>query len=169
MDKRPLICIETDGDNDAVFNVVRSAFDRETEARLVDLIRSRNEALISLVAEIDGSVVGHVLLSPIGMIPGYRGRLGGVAPLSVLPAFQKQGIGALLMNALISQSLSLGLDALFLLGDPAYYHRFGFATSHIRNEYGETSAFMHMELQKGCLKDTKGLARYVSAFSDVGA
>lgn len=170
MNKKPLIRTEGDEeDHKVVFEVVRSAFGEDTEAELVDLVRSRNEALISLVAGIDGSIVGHVLLSPIEMVPTFKGRLGGVAPLSVLPSFQNQGIGGLLMKAVISQSLSLGLDALFLLGNPAYYSRFGFATSHIQNEYGATGAFMHMELKKGCLEGATGLAKYVSAFAEVGA
>ncbi len=169
MDTKPLIRTEGDGDHKVVFEVVRSAFGEDTEAELVDLIRSRDEALVSLVAESDGLIAGHVLISPIEMIPTFKGRLGGVAPLSVLPSLQNQGIGKLLMKAVISQSLSLGLDALFLLGNPAYYSRFGFVTSHIQNEYGATGAFMHMELRKGCLEGTTGLAKYVSAFAEVGA
>ena len=169
MSKRPLIRSEADEDHRTIFDVVGSAFGDPTEAKLVELIRSRNEAIISLVAEIDGSIVGHVLVSPIEIVPKFNGRLGGVAPLSVLPSFQKQGIGTLLMKAMMSQSPSMGLNALFLLGDPAYYSRFGFITSHLQNEYGETEAFMHLEIQKGCLGDTIGLAKYVSAFSEVGA
>ncbi len=166
---KQLIRTEIAEDQKAIFDVVTSAFGSAAEATLVDLIRSRDEVLLSLVAEIDGAVVGHVCMSPIEMAPTFKGRLGGIAPLSVRPSFQKQGIGGGLMKALISRSKSLGLGALFLLGDPAYYSRFGFITSHIQNEYGATDAFMHMELRKGCLQDTKGLATYVSAFSEVGA
>ena len=159
-----LIRAELPADVPAISRVVGAAFNRESEANLVTLIRARGESLISLVAVSGDVVVGHVLVSPVTL--DAPGTFGGVAPLSVLPPYQGKGVGSKLMTNLLVKARELGLDALFLLGDPAYYRRFGFQTSHIANEYGATDAFQHLELVPGSLTNVPGLARYVQAFSE---
>jgi len=155
-------------DIDAIDRVVTAAFgDREQEARLVSLIRQRRQSLVSLVAVDGDEVSGHVMVSPIDI--GVTGKYGGLAPLSVAPDFQGTGIGSKLMEAAIAASRNIGIAALFVLGDPNYYRRFGFTPSHIENEYGATDAFMHLELVPGCLAGVEGTAKYVAAFREVDA
>jgi len=113
---------ERAGDLDAIGDVVARAFGRPDEARLVAQLRRDGDAAISLVAVDGEAVIGHVLLSP--MVAPFRAV--GLAPLSVLPDRQKQGIGAALINAAIAGARRDGWDAVFVLGDPAYCCRFGF-------------------------------------------
>lgn len=155
-------------DIDAIHAVVAAAFPTDSEAKLVDQIRVDGDVLISLVATVDNTVVGHVLVSPILINTQPPGRFAGLAPLSVQPDYQSQGIGGKLMQAAIANARELGIDALFLLGNPAYYARFGFTKSHVGNEYGATDAFMQLELSDGALVGVKGVAQYVDAFRDNG-
>ena len=156
-------------DRAKINDVVTAAFGRADEAQLVDLIRQRDQALVSLVAEFEGDVIGHVMISPITLSSRSAGAYGGLAPVSVLPSTQNQGVGSALMRGAIARAKDLGLRALFLLGHPNYYPRFGFEPSHIDNEYGATDAFMHLELVPGALDGVTGLAKYVDAFAEVGA
>ena len=165
-----LIRDETPDDIDSIDNVVRDAFDNnEEEPQLVRLIRERRQSLISMVAVDGADIVGHVMVSPIELSTTSSYEFGGVAPLSVSPQRQRSGIGGLLMKAMIEESANINLAALFLLGNPAYYQRFGFVASHIGNEYGATDAFMHLELLTECLAGQSGTAKYVKAFQDAGA
>jgi putative acetyltransferase len=113
---------ENENDAAAVCSVVEEAFAQRDEALLVDRIRQDDDAVISLVAEVDNAVVGHVMLSP--MSAPFRAL--GLAPLSVLPGHQNQGIGAALTTAAIARAMADGWTAIFVLGDAAYYGRFGF-------------------------------------------
>jgi putative acetyltransferase len=158
-------------DQKQIHQVVWSAFSRPGEAELVRTIRSRQQSLISLVALWGDLIVGHVLLSPVTVARDFKavttsGNFAGIAPLSVLPQYQRQGVGSALMRATIAASRDLGLSALFLLGEPNYYGRFGFSRSHLANEYGATTAFMQLELIHGTLASTQGMVRYVSAFNE---
>eukprot|EP00756_Hemistasia_phaeocysticola_P032597 Hpha_TRINITY_DN16417_c3_g1::TRINITY_DN16417_c3_g1_i2::g.164030::m.164030/K03824/yhbS; putative acetyltransferase len=161
--------LEKASDVPAIRSVVLDAFDQPGEADLVDRLRDRDQVQLSLVAEqaSDGQLLGHVMVSPVS-IDGIEGRFGGVAPVSVKKDSQKRGIGSALMRAAIEQSRGLGLSALVLLGDPAYYRRFGFVSSHLANEYGADDAFMHFELASGTLDGAKGaMVRYASAFAEM--
>lgn len=113
---------ERTGDVEAIDDVVIRAFDRDDEARLVAQLRRDGDATISLVAVAGDVVIGHILLSP--MSAPFRAL--GLAPLSVVPEHQKQGVGTALMHAAIAQTWRGGWSAIFVLGDPAYYGRFGF-------------------------------------------
>ena len=114
---------ETPADHAAIRAVVFAAFARPDEADLVDQLRHDGDATISLVAEAEGEIIGHVLLSP--MTAPFAAL--GLAPLSVLPAHQQHGVGSALMHAAIAQARTASAAAIFLLGDPAYYRRFGFS------------------------------------------
>lgn len=107
----------------AIDDVVTRAFGRDDEARLVAQLRRDGDATISLVAVPAGdAVIGHVLLSP--MSAPFRAL--GLAPVSVAPKYQKQGVGAALIDAAMVQARQGGWSAIFVLGDPGYYGRFGF-------------------------------------------
>ena len=160
---------ERPGDHRAVREVNEAAFDRMGEANLVDALRGVAEPLVSLVADEDGSVVGHVLFSPVSLEPEPFGYLAlGLAPLAVLPSRGGRGIGSLLVAEGLKECRRLGCTAVFVLGDPAYYRRFGFATAArvgFRSEYEvPEEAFMVVELKPGALDGWRGLVRYRPEF-----
>jgi putative acetyltransferase len=154
---------ETESDRDAVFAVHAAAFPSDAEARLVDELRKNGRAMLSLVAEQDGRIAGHVVFSPV-----TPGRGLGLAPLAVLPAFQRQGIGGALIRAGIAAASA---DYLVVLGDPAYYRRFGFRRAldiGLENEYGVRDEFMVLELRPGGLAGVRGLVKYAAEFAVFG-
>jgi putative acetyltransferase len=110
----------------AVHRVNAEAFGQPNEADLVDALRANGKAVLSLVAELDGQVVGHVLFSPMSVEPAGACRAVGLAPLAVLPERQRQGIGSALVRDGIERCRNLGFDIVLLLGEPEYYSRFGF-------------------------------------------
>ena len=161
-------------DLDSITRVVSLAFNEEqylrgrtvVEATLVnELIHDRDD-IVNLVAE-DFEIVGHVFVSPVSLEPAGRLSCGQVAPLSVIPDYQSQGIGGSLMRAVIEESKVKGLEALLLLGDPNYYRRFGFLPSKVDNVYGVSKYFQELELKPGCLEE-KMYAHLASAFFRLG-
>lgn len=124
--------IRPEGDTDpaAIWTVNERAFGRPVEAELVEVIRVSDRFVpeLSLVAEVDGQVVGHVLLSYVDLEPGLH-RVLQVGPLAVLPSHQRRGIGSALMEEAIRRTDARGEPLLLLEGNPRYYERFGFARS----------------------------------------
>ncbi|MFW2002491.1 GNAT family N-acetyltransferase [Acinetobacter ursingii] len=96
-----------------------------TEQFIVNQLRKDGQLTISLVALEYGTIVGHVAVSPVRISSGETDWYG-LGPISVWPEQQGQGIGSQLMNAALEQLKQLGANGCVLLGDPAYYHRFGF-------------------------------------------
>ena len=96
-----------------------------TEHFIVNALRRAGQLTLSLVAERDSVVVGHVALSPVTISDGTPGWYG-LGPISVLPALQGQGIGSALMHAALDGLRARGAAGCLLVGDPAYYTRFGF-------------------------------------------
>jgi putative acetyltransferase len=147
---------ETAADQEAVFRVETDAFAPEDVASLVDLLRAHGKLSLSLVAELDGAVVGHVSFSPVTFDPPREDLQAlQLAPLAVLPAHQRQGIGGALVREGLARCRALGFEAIFLLGHPAYYPRFGFRPAR---EFGahyedDRDAFMAIELRPGALRD----------------
>ena len=92
---------------------------------LIDALRDANALTISLVAEIDRQIVGHIALSPVTISDGSMGWYG-LGPISVLPEFQRQGIGTSLVSEGLSLLKGMGSKGCVLVGDPKYYERFGF-------------------------------------------
>ena len=149
-----------------LFNLIHLAFGNKTESNLVKRLISDGEVLINLLAETSDSILGNVIVSQSTMEPDLGLFCGGVAPLSVLPDHQSLGIGSKLMRETIKESKKMGMDALFLLGNPSYYKKFSFNVSNIRNEYGFGS-FLELELTKGCLVNVKSKFSYANAFSSL--
>src|SRR5262245_43058576 len=118
---------EQPGDAAAVYRVHAAAFPTDAEANLVDRLRQAGKALVSLVAADEGEVVGHVLFSPV-TVTGQAGTTDGIgmAPLAVLPAQQRRGIGSALTLAGLDRCRVDGYGFVVLLGHPSYYPRFGF-------------------------------------------
>ena len=151
-------------DFDDIAHCVFTAFDNEGEVALVNQLRADNDVVIELVAEEAGSIVGHVVVSNLTLRPDLDLRCGGVAPLSVMPTHQSEGIGSRLMEAVIERSRTVELDALFLLGDPKYYGRFGFEVTDISSDY-PAEFFQAFELTAQCLNNVSAKANYANAFS----
>jgi len=163
---------ETPDDFPAVRYVNEQAFGGDVEARLVEMLRAANKAVVSLVAMDQGLVVGHILFSPITVAEAPQNFRGvGLAPMSVLPEFQNQGIGSRLVREGLEACKRLRYDAVVVLGHIEYYPRFGFSRAkdyRLDNEYDALDAFMVMELKEGVLQTIRGLVRYAPEFNEVG-
>jgi putative acetyltransferase len=157
-------------DIQTVRQLLTRAFEKnyEGEAELVDRLRDAEKVTFALVAESEGLVVGHVMYSPLileSAPEGFRGL--GLAPLAVLPEYQRQGIGGRLLQESLQQCKDIGYDIVVLLGHPSYYPRFGFskASEHgLKNEYGVDDPFMVMELREGALAQVSGLVEFQPEF-----
>lgn len=156
----------------AIRFVNEQAFGGSGEANAIDALRARGAATLSLVAVIGGQVVGHIFFSPATIQGPDRSWVAlGLAPLSVLPDYQRQGIGTALMNAGLEECRQLGHERVVVLGHPNYYPRFGFVTAKPRgidNEYNAPEeAFMILELQPGAFAEVTGVAQYQPEWNGV--
>lgn len=163
---------EAPADVAAVRHVNAAAFPTPAEARLVDVLRDSASDTISLVAEVDGNyIVGHIFFSPVTIDGLPRLKLAGLAPMAVLPGYQRRGIGSALVTAGLDRCRDAGFDGVVVLGHPEFYPRFGFASASrfkIRCEYdAPDEVFMIVELQAGALNGVSGIVRYHAAFADV--
>lgn len=123
---------EREGDSDAIRTLTETAFRSAphadgTEHRIIDRLRAAGALTLSLVAEADGNIVGHVAFSPVTLSDGSADWYG-LGPISVDPAHQGGGIGSKLIRYGLERLKALGAAGCVLLGDPAYYSRFGFAS-----------------------------------------
>lgn len=120
---------EQAADHEAIRRVVAAAFKSASEADLVDAIRAAPEyiAELALVAELDGDVVGHVMVSYTTLDDGStRHQIFQLSPLAVAPEHQGTGVGSALVRTVLERSKERGADFVVLEGDPRYYSRFGF-------------------------------------------
>lgn len=155
-------------DYPAVYTLVRRAFSRENEARLVEMLRELPEFVpdLSLVAGMDGRIVGHILFSPARTTGG--GTVLALAPVAVDPPFQRQGIGSALVRRGLAECQRLGYGVVIVIGHSDYYPRFGFSPARERGF--EVSfpvpdeAFMVLELWPGALEGAGGTIIYPPAF-----
>lgn len=125
-----IIRSETISDIGAISKVTIAAFktlaiSNHTEQFIINALRDANALTISLVAEIDGEVAGHIAFSPVSISDGSPNWYG-LGPISVLPKYQKQGIGKSLVLKGLSLLKDMGGQGCALVGDPGYYERFGF-------------------------------------------
>ena len=164
----PTIRPERPGDADGIRAVHTSAFPTDAEARLVERISENAAARVSLVAEVDGHIVGHIVFSQVTINGQAAAGALGLAPVAVLPEHQRQGIGGELIRAGLRACRELSCGFVVLLGHPEYYPRFGFQRASrfgLTNEYGADEAFMVLELQPGAIPPRGGLVRYGSEFA----
>ncbi len=108
--------------------LLRAAFPGAAEADLVRRLRSDGDLALSLVAEEEGDIIGQVAFVPVALDPDPGYRVWGLAPLSVLPHRQGQGIGSALTEAGLDRAATEGIGLVLVLGDQNYYGRFGFDT-----------------------------------------
>ncbi|MFT4519179.1 MAG: putative acetyltransferase [Halioglobus sp.] len=166
-----LIRAEQPEDEAFVYTINTTAFEQPAEAELVDALRKQVEPIVSLVAEDEDAVVGHILFSPVAHLRKPKLKIMGLAPMAVLPEYQSSGIGSQLVRAGLEQCRQLGYVAAVVLGHPHYYPRFGFepaSTFRIDSEYDVPDTyFMAMELQPGALKGRGGKVLYHPLFKSV--
>jgi len=162
---------EAPRDRSAIFDVNARAFPRQDEAKLVDVLRAANAATISLVAERDERLVGHILFSPVRVEgEGASFAAQGLAPMAVLPECQRDGIGSALVRAGLDACRRAGHPLVFVLGHPAYYPRFGFEPALPRGlHYEGGAAFEHaffvVELEAGALAGRRGIVHFRPEFA----
>jgi len=151
---------ERTSDRDAIFGVHSAAFPTPAEANLVNVLREAVEPIVSLVADAEGDLVGHILFTPVKLSGQDRLRLMGLAPMAVTPTRQGCGTGSALVTAGIAACRESGVNGLVVLGHPGYYPRFGFTAASrfgIDSEYDvPDDVFMAMELIAGVFKNRTG-------------
>lgn len=154
----------------AVRRVNELTFGRQNEAALVDALRAGANPQVSLVAVEDGEVVGHIFFSPVSIeSEDADSSAMGLAPMAVVPEYQRQGVGSRLVREGLRACLRVGCDVVVVLGHPEYYPRFGFVPASrkgLRCEYEvPDEAFMVTELKPGALGGRRGLVKYRPEFS----
>ena len=158
-------------DETAVCLVNTSAFESSAEANLVDALRKQARPIVSLVAELEDSVVGHIMFSPVTLSGHPELQVFGLAPMAVTPEHQRTGIGSALVRAGLEQCKQLGFVAVVVLGYPEFYPRFGFSPSSrfgINSEYDvPENTFMVMEIRPGALTGVNGTVKYHNAFNSL--
>jgi len=170
---------EISEDNQQVSKVVKSAFEQgergyHGEGELVEKLRTAPEYIpaLSLVAEVNDQIVGHIILSRV-YIHTSEGKVSTLilAPVSVLPEYQNQGVGALLIKGVHQVAIQLGERHIFLLGHTAYYPRFGYQPS--RNfgiafpDNRADDPCMCIELVQDSLGGMKGVLEYSQPFYEI--
>ncbi len=150
-------------DHRAIHAVVEAAFRQPDEANLVEALRADGDAVLELVAVEDGVVVGHILFSPLETDTGRR--LAALAPLSVRPGRQKDGLGTALMQEAHRRLATAGIEAVIVLGHPAYYPRVGYSTELAKTVTApfKGPSFMALELVPAALAQPLTV-RYAKAF-----
>ena len=150
-----------------VHSINKAAFGRPDEADLVDSLRTEGAVLLSLVAELEKRIVGHILFSRMSIeTAGDSIPAVALAPIAVLPGYQHKGIGGRLIRHGLDSLRRRGERIVIVLGHPDYYPRFGFSVekAHSLESPFPRDAFMAMELSPGALDGIQGRVRYPTAF-----
>ncbi|RSN31556.1 GNAT family N-acetyltransferase [Amycolatopsis sp. WAC 04169] len=163
---------EIPADREAIHAVHLAAFAKLSvpvvEAKLVDELREDGDLIgaLSIVAERDGKVVGHVCCSPAKLGDDEKSTVG-LGPLGVLPEYHASGVGSALVHAVLGAADALGYGAVVLLGDPNYYSRFGFvlAAQHgITPPVAEWAPHFQVRTLRAYTPELQGEFRYSAAF-----
>jgi putative acetyltransferase len=148
-----------------------TAFETSMEADLVDVLREQAKLIVSVVAAEGEAIVGHILFSPVTLMPHPELPAIGLAPMAVVPAKQRQGIGSSLIHEGLIQCRRLGFGVVIVLGHAEYYPRFGFTPASrfgLACEYEvPDDVFMVLELDEGILRGKSGTVRYHPAFASM--
>jgi len=169
-----VIAEEQSEDIEAIHNVNVAAFMGGGEAEVVDALREACDEFISLVAKVNGKVVGHILFTPVRIIQkdDWSVMGMGLAPLAVLPEYQGEGIGSWLCKQGLKRIEASRHPFVIVLGDPGYYSRFGFDRA---SKYGIASSFegvpdevfMIIIFDPKAMADVSGIAYYQPEFDAV--
>lgn len=166
-----LIRPETIADFDAIRHVNRLAFGQVAEGRLVDELRDAGFVRLSLVAEVERQVVGHILFSDLPIVTA-KGRVDSLAlaPMAVLPGWQRRGVGSALVREGLRLCQAQGHQSAVVLGHPEFYPRFGFSAAlaeRLACSFYAGPALMAVELAVGSLTGVSGQLNYPPPFQNV--
>jgi putative acetyltransferase len=153
-------------DHSMIREVNEAAFGGAEEADLIESLRRDGVVLLSLVAAVGSRIVGHILFSRMSIdTPSGAAAAVALAPLAVLPGYQRQGIGGKLIREGLDRLRGLGERYVIVVGHPGYYPRFGFSTAPRSLESPfPPDAFMVLQLMPGVLDRIQGRVRYPRAF-----
>ncbi|MCA9404675.1 MAG: N-acetyltransferase [Candidatus Omnitrophica bacterium] len=154
-------------DIDTIFQLTKTAFadhpiEPHTEHFIVNALRAAGALTVSLVAETGGAVVGHIAFSPVGISDGSPDWYA-LGPVSVLPAFQRQGIGRALIEEGLTRLKNLGAQGCVLVGEPDFYQRFGFAADPTLTVPGIPQEYILSQTFNG--PPAKGIVTHHPAFT----
>jgi putative acetyltransferase len=169
-----LVRAEREGDIREVRKLNKKAFKGNSESKLVDAIREADYFIpgLSLVAEKDGRIVGHILFSPIKIEDqGVITPALALAPMAVSPEYQNQGVGSALIKHGLEECRKLGHKIVVVVGHDEYYPRFGFVRAIDKGLKlpfeAPDEVFMTLELAPGALSGVKGMVEYPPEFHAV--
>lgn len=159
---------ENEQDRDAVRLVNQLAFGQDAEAGLVDRLRAGGHARLSIVAELDSQVVGHIMFSELSIVTETDTlRALALAPMAVLPDYQRKGLGSQLVRRGLEKCKEQGGRVVVVLGHPQFYSRFGFSAKlaeRLLSPFGSGPSHMAIELVPGALDDVSGQLVYAPPF-----
>ena len=163
---------ESTEDIAVIRQINEQAFERPAEANLVDALRRNGKSKISLVAEDNGRIIGHILFSEVALKAGEKRLDGlGLAPMAVSPERQNEGIGSRLVEAGLAECRKAEYPFAVVLGHSEFYPRFGFVPASrfgVKSEYDvPDEVFMAIELQKDSLAGFAGVIKYQPEFNEV--
>jgi putative acetyltransferase len=159
--------LEAANESGLIYDLVHKAYGQKAEARLVEDLCNDGDALISVVAMKEDVIVGHALFSdiPVGTSKNLL-RGAALAPISVASTHQNQGIGGGLIMQGLKECRKIGIQVVLVLGDPAYYGRFGFSAAlsdNLESPY-QGEYFQALEIEPGVLEGVTGKVLYPDAF-----
>lgn len=159
-------------DTDAIRTINKQAFGQPQEATIIGRLRTNCDGLLSLVALQGEKIIGHILFSPV-TIEGHHGILKGMglAPMAVLPEFQRQGVGTELVKTGVQMLKKSACPFIIVLGHSEYYPRFGFEPAsryRIKSQWEGVPdhAFMILWLDKTMMNHVSGVAKYRDEFNE---
>lgn len=160
---------ETLKDAAEIRHVNEEAFGQKEEAEIIEKLRSRGALVISLVAVQNNEIIGHISFSLVKVESEHSSFDAiALAPMSVLPAYQRQGIGSQLVRAGLKECRRLGHEIVVVLGHPNYYPRFGFMPAKPKGIDCEfevpDEAWMIVELKEGALAGRRGTVKFQPEF-----
>ena len=165
---------ETAADYEAIFSINSRAFKSDGEARLVDTLREQGffDPRLSLVAESDGHLVGHILFTPVEIVNEAETKKAlGLGPMAVLPDFQRQGVGSELIKEGLAACLRCRYRVVFVLGNPQFYSRFGFLPASLKGCKSTfpvpDEVFMMQELTPSGCEGVTGTVKYHHEFNSL--
>lgn len=164
---------EKENDHKPIYDVNKLAFQQEDESKLIEKIRKGENFIpeLSIVAEIDNRIVGHILFSKIKIIGNSDYESLALAPMAVIPEFQRRGIGSELIKKGMDKAKKLGFDSIIVLGHKEYYSKFGFQRASkwdVKCPFDvPDEVFMAIELTEKALEGKAGTVEYPDEFNEV--
>lgn len=169
-----IVRTETVEDHDAISKIYEHAFAQKKEGDLIERLRRADRFIpeLSLVAESDGTIVGHILFYPVLIRGESEAHMSlALAPMAVHPDCRRRGVGVRMVQEGLSAARDVGYDSVIVVGHPEYYPMFGFRPASTWNIRGPSDvsddAFLALELIDGALKNVRGTVEYPEESDEV--